>query len=256
MQANRVLIHNDVFFYKDKAPFVKAGKSVLGALEYDPRRDAVKCHICGMYKKHLGFHIWQEHKQRARIYKVKFGLCQSTALVGEKTRKQMIAKMLQARKEGKMCARPPVKYTPTVLGEFRHPSSYEETRNASRRCSAQLLARIREIAKKVGHTPKQKELLAAGVQIHTLKLRFGSVMAAMELCKLKPRKNSEGRPLGSKGPQRYSDAELLRYLKVFKEKTGSRPTDSDFRRGGLPSKPTYVIRFGSFQSALKLAGVV
>src|SRR5438552_814235 len=94
-----VLVDGSVYLYRDKAPFIPAGRSVLGALEYNQADDTLKCHECGVFTGMLGRHAAIRHKIPARQYKRKFGLNQSTALVSEtvRTRLAEAAKMRVAQ---------------------------------------------------------------------------------------------------------------------------------------------------------------
>ena len=57
--------------------------------------------------------------------------------------------------------------------------------------------------------------------------------------------------------KKYTDYELLNYLKKYFEKTGTIPVARDFKScPGYPSFATYKVRFGNFTTALKLAGLL
>lgn len=78
--SHKVIIRGHVFDYAEKAPFVTSGKSVLGALEYNPETETVKCHECGEWFSSIGKHCFHIHEIPAVDYKVKHGLQQITPL--------------------------------------------------------------------------------------------------------------------------------------------------------------------------------
>jgi hypothetical protein len=72
--AEQVLIRGKVFLYKQKAPFVPSGKSVLGALEYDEATDRVRCHECGEWFGSVGQHARRAHMLSPKDYNARHGL--------------------------------------------------------------------------------------------------------------------------------------------------------------------------------------
>ena len=52
----------------------------------------------------------------------------------------------------------------------------------------------------------------------------------------------------------YTDQELLRFLRIFREVNKRKPSYSDCKRGLLPNLSRYTYRFGSWKKALKLSG--
>lgn len=58
-------------------------------------------------------------------------------------------------------------------------------------------------------------------------------------------------------PNRYTNEELLEYLRQFYETKGKIPIEVDFTRGSrFPSYGTYIIRFGSWKNCLQIAGLI
>jgi hypothetical protein len=259
-QERKVIINGDVLMYKDKAPFVPAGKSVMGALEYNEPEDKIKCHVCGQWFTRLNPHLVDKHKITAREYKRKFGLRYKTALVNESQRKTMAKAALERfKRNGKNDA---IMRASTVAAKLAYLRSKQnrkprpqtttgELMNAKQHCSAQLLEKIRTAALTMGRTPSAKELRHLGVPPSSLIMRFGSVNQAVKLAKLEPNGN-----IGSKNHRWYSDKLLLAGLRLFRENNQREPNQSDCRRGLIPaSAPTYAKRFGSWRKALLAAKV-
>lgn len=61
------------------------------------------------------------------------------------------------------------------------------------------------------------------------------------------------KPVSFKGGLRYSNEELLDFLRIFKQVNGRNPSASDCRRKLLPAAATYAYRFGSWKQAIALA---
>lgn len=77
---------------------------------------------------------------------------------------------------------------------------------------------------------------------------FGAWNTAIELAGLEKRKN--------RYPLKYSDEELLEYLKKFYEENGRPPTARNFANNlRYPGYNTYQKRFGSFEKAKRLVGL-
>lgn len=60
---------------------------------------------------------------------------------------------------------------------------------------------------------------------------------------------------GSGGQKKYSDAQLLEWLRQFYGENNRVPTQSDFSRGYLPPQSVYINRFGNLNEARMAAGI-
>lgn len=247
-----VIINGQVFLYRQKAPFVPSGKSVLGALEYDPDADKVRCHECGRWFKNLGKHANMTHNLKGPEYKKKHGLRKKTALVSEDQRTARIqmgrervpllhasqnAARRAASRERLLVHPLPRKHTP-------------ERRNLTDTCQAQMLAKVRSIAEIVGHTPSVRELRQHGVSPSSLCTTFNmstcNLGGVMSLLGLQPNR--------SPGFQ-YSKPMLIELLRDFYVCHKRLPYQSDFARGLSPSRHMYQHSFGSFEKACQEAGL-
>lgn len=186
--ATHVLIRGHVFTYTEKAPFTQAGMSVMGALEYDENLDKTKCHECGTWINGLGQHI-KVHGFKRSEYNRRFGLSRKTALSGLQTREKhrSLAERQQYEHSGlasdAALRQREVRRPGTVNGIKSGPRAVE-FHNEKGRCAAQMLFRIQVCAAEMGHTPTQSDLRHAGLSIHAIGDRFGSVAKALSLAGL------------------------------------------------------------------------
>jgi hypothetical protein len=263
----KIIIGNDVFFYKDKAPFLVAGKSLSGALEYDDAEDKVKCHVCGSWFHSLAGHLIV-HGVTAREYKDTFGLPRSAALVAEKVRVHQSAMMsapariahirklghMNKHRKGEPYVRKDFKYgrhSKTLIGKdkSKFPTIQYEL-NRRRICPPQVIERLRNLAGRLGRTPSRMEIREDGIPVHSLDWYYGGHREAIVLAKLPVREHKVG------GWVKHTTAMLLTYLRSFYKIHGRVPRASDLRRGLIPARKTvYTLRFGSWNKALRRAGL-
>lgn len=251
VNSDKVLINGNIHIYRDKGPYVKAGKSVMGALEYDEKNDALKCHVCGEWKSNLAGHL-VSHNLTARAYKLKFGLRRRTALIGERTRAKI---SIAASKRNFSVTRNKPEFRKKQLAAVKnnkystHERATQEMLNSRMHCKAQLLQKFRSVAAAVGHTPTKTELKEYGMSWQSLVHHFGSLGETARLAKMAP--NPKHQLTGTH--QRYSDEQIFELLKNFTYRVGRFPTASDMNRHmfGLPSQSTFIDRFGSLAKAKK-----
>jgi len=246
-----VLAGGTIHLYRAKAPFTKSGKSILGALEYDPDEDKIRCHECGEWHGGLNMHLRMKHGINAREYKDEHGLKRGTALIAERQRQRLIIAGLARKKEGMI----EKMQSAMGLGARRiailrkassiHGNRKEEYRNQNGNCNLQLLKKIKKLSEQVGRTPTIPQLREIGICPGTLKHRFGSAAAAIKLAGLVPNGKGDCR--------RYSTPQLIEMLSSFRGLHGRWPAASDTRRGLLPDVSTYIERFGSWARALRKA---
>jgi len=247
-----VIINGQVFLYRQKAPFVPSGKSVLGALEYDPRVDKLRCHECGQWFKSLGTHVALLHKISGPEYKKKHGLRKRSALVSEDLRTARIQMgreripLLHASQNSERRAASRERLLAHPLPRKHTP----ERRNLTDTCQAQMLAKVRSIAEIVGHTPSVRELRQHGVSPSSLCTTFnmstGNLSGVMSLLGLQP---------NSPFQEKFSKPLLIELLRDFYVAHNRLPYYSDFQRGLAPSKHMYQHAFGSYEQACQEAGL-
>lgn len=186
--ASHVLIRGHVFTYEEKAPFVKSGVSVLGALEYDFQNDHVKCHECGQWFTSIGAHLsngWGAHGDlTVAEYKKRHGInLRGSGLVAIGAREAFKRRAVTLRNQ----RREPFKSNLSgkeFSGKSHVASSWKERKNVNARCQAQTIFRIQVLAAELGRTPTKRELAEAG--LHSLWRDFGNYSTAMEECGLVP----------------------------------------------------------------------
>lgn len=120
-------------------------------------------------------------------------------------------------------------------------------------CPDQLLDKIHEVKKKLGHTPSLKQFMkeTGGQRYkHLIIATFGSWLNALRLAGLQPKEKELYHDY-----RRYTKEELLEHLRIFAQEHRKRPTESDFIRGLLPTTTTYLRHFGSIKEARRLADI-
>ncbi len=170
----------------------------------------VKCHECGRWFKGLGQHI-KSHNLKRKEYNIRHGLRTSRALsamsVRQKHRECAAAQDVPLQRR-----RPPQRTKRAGEGE-RKASRSVETQNEQARCAAQLLFRVQMLAARLKRTPAGSDLEKDGIPVSALRLRFGSVGAAMDLCGLAA--NETGMPPNPL-PRNFPEAPAIK--KAFSER--------------------------------------
>lgn len=216
----------------------------------------VQCHICGGLYDELQAHVRQSHKLSVPDYREKFELSPSTSLISEERREIRKQNMLRLWHSLTPEEKRQVKNRLKDVRKFRsnlQPKEKLEAKNKKGTCPDQLLAKIQEVSEKLGgRTPSLAEFidLTGGQRFkHLIFATFGSWKGALEILKMKPKEKIR------KGYRRYTDEELLEYLRLYSQENNSLPTATDCKRGWLPTYETFSRRFGSFEKARQLAGV-
>jgi len=254
MPEPKVRINGKILSRRVKAPFLRSGRSIWGAIEIDEPNDQIKCHECGKWFDSVGNHI-HIHGMSARDYKRKHGLRMKTSLLNEALR------LAQARLGAQMANSQPDEFRQRMLHarQSMKPhsgTSRAEHRNEHGRCRAQVLHRIRSLAEKLGRTPTAAEIRAAGLAHNSLfrALSVPDLKSVMTLAGLMPRPQGKTTGPGCR-PQIYSDQVLIESLLDFFGTHHRLPFRSDFPIYLLPSYTTYCLHFGSWQKALRAAGL-
>jgi hypothetical protein len=258
--AEQVLIRGKVFLYKQKAPFVPSGKSVLGALEYDETTDRVRCHECGEWRCHLGPHVSKSHGIDSREYRRRHGIASGSPISGIQTTARFSAAAQKRKAMGalKIGTREQMLRAVAASAETRRarkqsgepPRLHAERRNENGTCQAQLMARIRSVADRVGRTPTRAELRSAGIDADSACLAFNvsSLGSVMSLAGLARNDCATGR-------RKYSRVILTEMLRDFYTRWGRLPAMPDFRIGLLPKHQNFHYHFGSMAAAYEAAGL-
>jgi hypothetical protein len=193
----KVIIRGHVFDYEEKAPFVVSGQSLLGALEYDPAAEKVKCHECGGWFRYIaGTHLRDTHNLASLAYKLRHGfnagsgLCPPSFSAVRRTQRPtptsaQTARLVEAGREYK-------RVHGNNLTNRCKPGL--ERANATSRCQAQTLFRLQVLAADLGRTPTAREMQEAKLDQPLLVRNFGHSKTAIELAGLQPR--AGGQPIG------------------------------------------------------------
>lgn len=256
----QVLIRGKVFLYKQKAPFVPSGKSVLGALEYREADDKVRCHECGEWFISLSQHLGKSHALLAADYKKRHGLNLTASLCGlrlsavfsRRSKRTISQSPISPAQRSEWLRKAVIARADKYRGStMRADSRASELRNESGTCQAQLLGKIREIAEKLGRTPTQADLHNGGISVRSAQLALGvhSLPEVLALAGMAP-KRSYG------DTYRYTPQMLIELLRAFTVKYGRTPTVHDVQKFKLlPDYGTFKRHFGSMRAAYQAAGV-
>lgn len=247
--AEHIRLNGNIMLYRLKAPFVRSGRSILGAIEYDKVADKLKCHECGEWFKGLNGHVRHSHDMKAAEYKRIHGLRQSTALVGEYSRKASIVRMEKLRANPNILAK-------LISKKRRGAGGYhgisQETANTRGHCHAQVVEHLQQLAARFGRTPTSLEIKASGMHTGSLCWAFNidKPAEAIALAGLKPR--SSGEKIGG---IKYSKELLIELLRDFWVMHQRVPSTSDMKRGLLPNVVVFKYHFVTWQAALEAAGL-
>lgn len=248
--------------YKEPLRSVKKGFGYLGALLMTLDGEKLQCHICGKLFSSLSLHINQKHDMDTKRYREKFDLARTTALVSESEREARKQRTLdyisslspqQKRKHAEKARINYAKYLktkPTTRFKIRL-----ETKNKRGTCPDQLLQKIKDASAHYGYTPSKNEFIdycRSQRFVHLIYTTFGSWSKAVKMAGFQVR---QGTGMIGKKRKDYSDEELLEYLQIFYQESGRVPTETDCRRGLIPSSESYTRRWGSFPKAREIAGL-
>lgn len=243
----------------------KVGFGYYGAISITLDEEKLQCHVCGELRSDLGRHVSNVHMS-VREYKDKFKLSPKTALLSEAERMRRKGRMLlimaqwTPEKKKAFYAKARSKYlewrkkNPHYFDTLRWKESLEK-KNIKGTCPDQLLEKLREVTKELGHTPSRREFVVACKSqryIHLIQSTFGSWTNALKRLGLTPKTTTNGKGVARKF---RTDEELLSSLLSYYEDTGRVPTSSDAKRGFIPNEEIYIRRFGGIKAARELAGV-
>ncbi|MGD0711990.1 MAG: hypothetical protein ABR968_12520 [Bacteroidales bacterium] len=112
-----------------------------------------------------------------------------------------------------------------------------------------LLNHLKKIAIQLGRTPTARYINEEGIVKATAYItRFGSFTEAVKKAGLAPTKTVN--------LPKYSDKYLLNHLKKLSKQLGRTPSARYINKEGIVNVATYFKRFGSFNEAVKKAGLV
>ncbi len=247
--------------YKEPLLEIPEGKGFgyYGCLLGTPDGEKVMCAICGGLFRNLAMHVYQTHDMRVREYREQFQLERQTALISETYRQEMkertLAYMASLSPEGLAAMKENAKAAYKVWRAKNPNSQFKErleAKNKKGTCPDQLIAKIKEIAASLRHTPTLAEFITetGGQRFkHLIYATFGSWSNALKIAELTPE------PKKVSKWKRYTDEQLLEYLSLYAREHNKIPTATDCKRGFLPYYEVYKRHFGSFPRARDLAGI-
>jgi hypothetical protein len=246
MDERKVIMHNIVFRWEEKAPFCKSGKSVQGALEYNGKTDQLRCHECGEWWSDIGHHL-RSHKMRPKEYRKKHFLWHGSRLVCP-ARSRKLSLIRRAEIAGG-------RIVPRYFdGHNGHSGvklpGIEERRNMKLICRLQLKARLKRICAQLGRAPFWQEFLNGSGGND--KLTPDAVRSSLNTTYTEFLVEC-GVPSGNR---RVADAVLLEALRDFYVDNRRLPVGHDWCCGILPKRDTYKEHFGSLEEAYRRAGLV
>jgi hypothetical protein len=191
IKATHVIIGGSVFPWAAKAPYVAAGKSTLGALEYNDEHDVVKCHVCGDWLALIGTHLSSDGITAAQ-YKRDYGLRMTTSLCAPSVSAKL-SRAVRVRLRSPVTRMRAVSATKGRGRPKGHETGVAEDRNLKNLCQAQLRHRVLELAVSLGGTPTGDDLRAAGIASNCLRRTFGvTAQAFMASLGLTPNRQGGG----------------------------------------------------------------
>jgi len=208
-----------------KEPFMpyEGGHGYRGILLYDGKTDKVQCHECGEWFGYLPNHLRKEHNMRARQYKERVGLRQTTALISETNRKKLIKNGLKARMKN---LRPGGKQSEETKQKIRETlkNKTDEKANETGTCPLQLLDRLIKLHDKLGRTPSQKEITFYDALVN----EHGDMKTACMRAGIPYRKPGQN----INNPQwKYNKKEIKKAIYKYWEKNKTLPLKSHFKNG-------------------------
>ena len=240
-----VKIRGVVYPGQEKAPFVRSGYGVKGALAYMPNEDLLGCHECGAFVPNLAWHARAEHSVSAGEYRVRHGLRNVTPLVNRQISEICRLNRVRALADPNRVIRKPDARKKKEEGPDLYALKWE-LRNERGTCHAQMVARIRSLAHD-DIAPTKHELAQAGIHLKSMLYAFDvdTLDEVMIKVGLIPRSMGEVEKLKT-----Y----LLEAIRDFYVKRQVLPNYRDFGNGALPPRHVYLKFFGSLRESLIAAG--
>ena len=245
-----VILYED---YKEPLRRVPKGYGYLGTVAMTENREYIQCHECGDLFKRLNGHTNKVHGLTMPEYRKKYGLSKSTALVGDSERyklQQYILKETKLRKPGEL-PKHLKEYAKSIKESGRSfPSRKDyslEWRNKRGLCPDQVLEKILDLKVKLGRIPSYDEFSDEydGRYLSSIKYLHGSWTEAVKKIGEKTREDL----------RRHSEEDLIAELQDFQKRYNRIPMTSDFNRGMLTNKGTFIRKFGTLNNARIAAGM-
>lgn len=222
------------------------GYGYMGTLAMSDDREYIQCHICGDLYRALNAHIRLEHTISVPEYKKEFGLSSGTKLIGDSLRYDLQQKRIY-RGQPEHLKVYVQKLKSGEIKSYKRSDYSLEWRNKKGLCPDQVLEKILDLKEKIGYIPSYEEFYVEykGRYVHSIKYLHGSWSKAVH--KLGDRTREDLR--------RHSEEDLIEELKNFQNNHNRIPMTSDFNRGLLTNKGTFIRKFGTLNNARVAAGM-
>ena len=247
----KVIIRGQVFRYDDKSPFQPSGRSIQGAIEYDPRENQIRCHECGKWFSAVGSHL-RSHRIDPNAYKATHGLNKGTSLCSPSL--SSVHRDISIRMgTGKHLS--PKPFAKGHRASWIKGKPQWELRNLRNRCVLQLKSKILKIAAELSRAPTQKVLSSNGISANSVAAKMGiPTSQLMQSLGLEP--NRGGFTRNSDATEKYTKVVLIELLMDFWALNKRLPVNREHRSGSLPTRHTYRRYFGSMRDAYEAAGLL
>ena len=249
------------YAFKVEEPFTVIGDGYFGykgVVLRDKEKDLLQCHICGQWYEALISHVRLAHKMKALNYRMKFGLPINYPLCSHRLSEIIRETSLlnkerysEAMLEGLKKARTKI-VKKKQLKHLRYSLNNPAFENKNGACMEQLKKRYLIVADIVGHDPSKSEIDEHDKSLNSMIFRkHGSINNFREKANFQVRKKWRN------GDYIYSEEFLLGKLREFARIHNRAPSQAAFSKHfDKPDSTTYVTRFGSWQRALRSAGLV
>lgn len=233
------------------------GFGYYGAIQVTKDGNGIQCHVCGKLFSDLNSHIRNKHTMSTSEYREQYQLARSTALISEKERmdrKDRTIAWLKTLSKRELAEMRAAGSLAAKKRRKKQPKESLETKNKKGTCPQQILEKIKEVKKKLGHTPSLAEFIDVTESQrykHLIYKVYGSWNNALKILGIYEKKSH-----ARKGKRHTrSNEELLEHLVIFAQENQRTPTHTDAKRGLIPDDKIYKRRFGSLQKARELAEV-
>jgi predicted transcriptional regulator len=207
-KLTKVILCGTVFPSNEKAPFTLSRKSIFGGFETNQDETKLKCHECGKLTAKISGEHLRRHGIHPREYRLKHGLNLKTPLQAPAVRMrrarlsqmnwQKVGEAMEAGKRRRLIR---------VKTEIERPP-WAERSNLRMNCRAQLTERLTNLASRLGHTPKGREMVDRHGHISRAAIRWAFRMTVPEALR------AIGLVPNGKGRQRIASTIELRMLQL------------------------------------------
>jgi len=228
---------------------VKRGYGFQGVVQYDDIEDKIQCHICGKWFQSLGGHLHKKHGILSDNYRMDYGLSLGTPLCGSRlSNKQSIqaTRCFTTEKQEKMSKasvgfhkrRRPQR----VIGGFTM-----QVKNSRGLCDLQMKSRYEVVKRIVKREPSSSDILKYDRKLSGVIWSRGT---------LNQFRKSMG--ISTKTVGEWNSLPDLDYVAALRKKAREKkrvPCPKDFPTGCKPCRAAFYKHFGSWHSALRVAGL-